>query len=457
MGGPKRPSIFGRFRSIFKATTEVKEEEKPPESLSRRVGLRIAIVGGGIGGLYAAVNMVKAGVDPEAITIIAKEWPTYSRHRLAEILADGSDVRAATLEAAEKVVRVGVNVMGGAEAVAVSIPGREILVRSGGREEELEYDTLVIASGGRPFIPPIPGASLKGVTTFHTLRDVETLRRLTKPSSIVVVGGGLIGLAAAVALRRLGHRVAVVEMRKALLPQVIDPEIAEPVRKYLTRVEGVKVVTSSAARKLVGDRRVRKVVLTSFSLSADAVVMATGVRPNTDFLRDSGLEMVKGAIKVDPHGRTSAPGVYALGDCALSLDLITGKYVYRPLGFIAAKYARFVALAIAGKPLKDDIESVGVIPTIYERIGSLRVYRVGLSASEARSLGLNAVVKVEPPSHGGRLWSADVLVDGVPVGWEAVVLGHEHVVKAVAKYSAVRAYRRVVRGRALSRGYVPRV
>ncbi len=455
MGGPKR-SLFGRFRSIFKVTTEVKEE-KPPESLSRRVGLRIAIIGGGIGGLYTAVNLIKTGVDPDAITIIAKEWPTYSRHRLASILAHGSDLRTAMLDAAEKVVRVGVNVMGGAEAVAVSIPGREILVRSGGSEEELEYDTLVIASGGKPFIPPIPGVSLRGVTTFHTLSDVEALRRLTRPSSVVVVGGGLIGLTAAVALRRLGHRVAVVEMRKALLPQVLDPEVAEPVRKYLTRVEGIKVITSSAARKLAGNGRVRKVVLTSFSLSADAVVMATGVRPNTDFLKESGLETVKGGVKVDPHGRTSAPGVYALGDCALSLDLVTGKLVYRPLGFVAAKYARFVAQAIAGKPLKDDIESVGVIPTIYERIGSLRVYRIGLNASEARSLGLNAVVRVEPPAHGGRLWSADVLVDDMPVGWEAVVLGHEHVVKSVAKYRAVRAYRRVVRGRALSKGYVPRV
>ncbi len=412
-------------------------EDEVKEAVSGRaegVG-NVLIVGGGIGGVYTVLNLIKEGVDPREITVVADEWPPYSRHRLPEALKCGC-LGGLELGVAEELIDAGVNVVSPARVVSIDPASREATVQRVGKgEEEVSYDHLVVATGGKPSIPPIPGIGLRGVTTFYGLGDVKRLLSLRGGDRAVVIGGGLVGVAAAISLRRRGLRVALVELKHSLLPQVIDPPLSEPLRKYLTGVEGIKLFLGSRVKRLLGSGRVTAVLTDSGVVSADAVVFATGVRPNSELLLRAGASNVRGAIIVDGWGRTSLASTYALGDCALSKDYITGKVTYRPLGFVAAHYAKYVAKAIAGKASGQG--TAGVVPTIYERFGKIRIYRLGLSGSEAHALGL-ADAEVRVTRHGNGVWEAEVVADGLIVGWESVVIGHKHVIPTVTYLSELR-------------------
>ncbi len=394
------------------------------EGLKEAISERVLIVGGGVGGVYTALNLIREGVDPRRITVVADEWPPYSRHRLPEALKCGY-LGGLELGVAKELMDAGVNVVSPARAVSIDPASKEVTIQRVGKgEEEVSYDCLVVATGGKPFLPPIPGIGLRGVTTFYGLNDIKRLLSL-RGGSAVVIGGGLVGVAAAISLRRRGLRVALIELKHSLLPQVIDPPLSEPLRKYLTDLEGIKLFLGSKVRKLLGHGRVTAVLTDSGAIGADAVVFATGVRPNSGLLLRAGASNVRGAITVDGWGRTSLVSTYALGDCALSKDYITGKVTYRPLGFVAAHYAKYVAKAIAGKASGEGTS--GVVPTIYERLGEVRVYRLGLSASEARALGLSDA-EAEVIRSGNNVWEAKVLAKGRVIGWELVAVGHEHVI-----------------------------
>ena len=386
---------------------------------------RTVIIGGGIGGVYTAMNLIREGFPAEGITIIAKEWPAYSRHRLAEFLASKSPFGRITLGLSERLPEMGVEVLAGAEAVSLDPEKKTVGVKTNGRTSEIEYGSLVIATGGRPFVPPIPGTELR--ITFHGSNNIEFLRALPRGSKTVVIGAGLVGLSAAVALRKLGHGVTVVEARERILPNLVEAPLAEFVEESL-REMGIQVLTSSLVEEVKGDGRVEGVRLKGGEeFEVKAVVMATGVRPNSGLLREDGRPN-----EIDEVGRTRLPGVYALGDCAMSRDFVTGEFVYRPLGFMAAHYAQLVARAIAGKPVADS----GVIPTVYESIGPVEVYGIGLSGSEAERLGVLGRIEVE----GGKNWrEAQVFgSDGSLIGWERVQSGHFHSVNSANAYITIR-------------------
>ena len=388
---------------------------------------RTVIVGGGIGGLYTAMNLIREGFPADGITIIAGEWPAYSRHRLSEFLSSKGPFGRIVLGLSRRLPGMGVEVLAGAEAVSLDPEKKTVGVRANGKTSEIEYGNLVIATGGRPFVPPIPGVDLKGVVSFHGSNDIEFLRSLPGGSKTVVIGAGLVGLTAAVALKKLGHGVTVVEARERVLPNLVETPLAEFLEERLRKM-GIEVLTSSLVEGVKGNGRVEGVKLRGGKeFEAKAVVMATGVRPNSNLLRKDGRP-----IEVDEAGRTRFPGVYALGDCAMSRDSITGEFVYRPLGFVAAHYARLVARAIAGKPFADR----GVIPTVYESVGPAEVYGIGLSGSEAERLGVLGRIEVEGGENWREAWIFDP--DGSLIGWERVHSGHFHSVNSANAYLTIR-------------------
>ncbi len=385
------------------------------------------IVGGGIGGVYTAMNLIREGFPPEKITIIAREWPAYSRHRLAEFLSSKVPFGRIALGLSKRLSWMGVRVLAGTEAISLDTAEKTVGIKTNGGTSEVEYGNLVVATGGRPFLPPIPGVGLKGVVTFHGSNDVEFLSSLPGGSRTVVIGAGLVGLTAAVALRKLGHGVTVIEARGRILPNLLEGPLAEFVGDHLTRL-GIQVLTSSLVEEVEGDEWVEGVRLRGREeFWAKSVVMATGVRPNSGLLRRDGRP-----IEVDEAGRTGFPGVYALGDCAMSRDFITGEFVYRPLGFVAGHYAQLVARAIVGRPVADR----GVIPTVYEAIGPVEVYAVGLSGAEAEKLGVLGDVEVEGENNWreARVFDAD----GRLIGWERVQSGHLHSVGSANAYLRIR-------------------
>ncbi len=389
----------------------------------------VVVVGGGLAGTYLALNLIREGLEGGEVALVANEWPPYTKHVLVPI-ACGEDPSTAYLGVSKELIKSGVKVLNNCLAEGIDLSRNEVRARCGSDYLTIKFKYLVIATGGKAFIPPIKGVNLRGITTLYTLDDATYLSKLRRSSKVLVVGAGLVGTSLTTKLISRGFRVGLIELKDHVLPQVIDHELSKVVEEYL-RSLGVVLKLGTEVIKFVGSGRVEGALLSNGFLSTDAVVLTTGVRPNTGLIQGSGIELSGGAVVINDYGMTSVSNVFALGDCALSKDLITGKYVYRPLGFVAAHYAKLIPkYLVRGEVVKDR----GVLPTIYEELGGAYVVRVGLSASEANSLGIPAEVRC---GKEGNLHYCEVLSYGDLIGWEAVATSHHHVIKSWMYYNEI--------------------
>jgi NADPH-dependent 2,4-dienoyl-CoA reductase/sulfur reductase-like enzyme len=288
---------------------------------------RIVIVGGVAAGMKTAARLRR--LDPQAhITVIDRgEKVSYGAcslpYFIEGLFADIDEVRRTPTgvlrdEGFFRKVK-GVEVRTGVEALAIDRQGRLLHVRDGasGRKEELPYDRLVLATGNRPILPPVPGIDLEGVLPLKSMEDAAALDSLSREAkSAVIVGGGLIGLEMAEALIRRGLKVTLLEMKEQVLPSALDFGMAALVHRELRR-QGVDLRLSEPLRRLEGEGgRVARAVTDGGSYPADLMVVAIGVRPDVGLAREAGLEIgPTGAIAVDSRMRTSDPAIYAAGDC----------------------------------------------------------------------------------------------------------------------------------------------
>ncbi|RSN50149.1 nitrite reductase (NAD(P)H) [Amycolatopsis sp. WAC 04197] len=223
---------------------------------------------------------------------------------------------------------------------------RKIVVTEAGHEQP--YDTLVLATGSRPFVPPVPGHDLPGCFVYRTIEDLDAIREAAqRPGrgrrSAVVIGGGLLGLEAAKALRDMGLSPHVVEMAPRLMPLQVDEGGGGLLRRLITDLDvTVHTGTSTDAIEPDGERYIARLG-NGTELDVDLVVFSAGIRPRDDLARSSGLEVgARGGILVDDTCRTADPAVYAIGECAA----VDGK-VY---GIVAPGYAmaEIVAARLTG-------------------------------------------------------------------------------------------------------------
>ncbi len=222
-----------------------------------------------------------------------------------------------------------------------------------GKRSLLPYDKLVLAMGSSPNRPPIPGIELAGISAATTLEEAEAIKNSVAGGGVnnaIVVGGGFIGLEIAVALGDMwGIPTAVVELTDHILPGFLSPTLAKMASKDL-RDNGVEVFTGEKVLRFEGEEgRVRAVVTDKRRLPADLVVMAAGIRPNTELAAAAGLTLTeRGLILVDEHMRTSDPDIYAGGDCVSVRNLVTGKPGWFPLGSMANRQGRVIGSNLAG-------------------------------------------------------------------------------------------------------------
>lgn len=260
-----------------------------------------------------------------------------------------------------------------------------------GHTDALPYDKLVLATGSRPFMPPIPGNDLDGVFTISDLhKAIEIKERLSRGEvgKVVIIGGGAIGIEMAEAFVDLwGIEASIVEFMPQVLPRIVSRTIAAMVEGEL-RKHGVTVYTNEAARQFVGEGgRIRKVVTNRRELEADLVVVAAGVRPRGELARDAGLLVSpQGAIVVNQRMQTSDPDIYAAGDCVETLHLVSGKKAYAPMGSIANRQGRVVADNLAGIPSV----FAGAVGSFIMKVFDACVGATGLSPETARMEGFDA-------------------------------------------------------------------
>jgi len=360
--------------------------------------MRLLVIGGVAAGLSAAARARR--IDPSleiavlekgaAISYGACGLPYYleGRVRRAEQLI------VYTPEYFRK--ERNIEVRTGARVVSISHPRREVALDGG---ERVHYDRLVIATGARPRTTDFEGATLPHVFTLHTLEDAERLKaylRDKQPKQAAVIGAGYIGLETADALRRNGLAVTVVEQG----PQVLGRGDAELTKAVRERLERFRVDLQLNTRISDVERY-------------DLVILATGLRPNVEIAVEAGVEVGRtGAIRVDEHMETNLPGVYAAGDCAEALHLVTGRPAYIPLGTTANKMGRVAGANAAGRRERFG----GVVGTAVLNIFGMGVAFSGLSVDQARREGFSPVsaritARSRPGYFGGKPITVELVAD----------------------------------------------
>ncbi len=256
-----------------------------------------------------------------------------------------------------------------------------------GRTSKLEYDKLMLATGGRPIKPDIKGIDLEGIHTLRSLEDGERLKKdVIKSNVIGIVGGGYIGVEVAEAVRKLGKRVLLFEMLDHIMP-TFDKEAALPIEEELKK-NHVELHLNEKVVEFIGNDRVTKVVTEKGSYKVDTVLLAVGVRPNIELAKRIGIELGEtGAIKVNEYMRTNIEDIYAGGDNTETVHLVTGKPTYIPLAPAANKMGRVAGENIAGGKAKFP----GVVGTSITKAFNLEVGKTGFSLKEALEHGFDAV------------------------------------------------------------------
>jgi NADPH-dependent 2,4-dienoyl-CoA reductase/sulfur reductase-like enzyme len=285
----------------------------------------IVIVGGGLAaGSLVGSYREAGGAEPVAV-VSSDDRPPYNRPPLSKgfLRGDIADEERTYVHPASFYAEHGVELRLGETVTGIDTAGRSIAVGGG---ERLGYGRLVIATGARPRRLPVPGADLAGVHAYRTLADATAVREAARRArAALVVGGSFIGSEVAASLRMLGLEVTIVEMGERLMPALASEELSHQLAAVY-RERGVDVRLGDSVAELHGDGDgVAGARLSSGAdVTADLVVVGVGVTPSTEVLEGTGIEVDDGVV-VDEGFRTSADGVYAVGDVARFPDRVVGR------------------------------------------------------------------------------------------------------------------------------------
>jgi len=345
--------------------------------------MRFVIIGNGVAGVTAAKSLAEGGTGTEVEVYAREAYHYYPRPRLQEFLAGQMEIEDVYFRPPTWYEERSIAVHLGTEVREIDTAGKRVILVGG---ESVAYDRLLLATGGHPFIPPIKGVDKQGVYALRTLDDAKAIReRATGAERAVVVGGGLLGLEAARALRALGIGVTVLEMAPFLLPRQLDAEGGSLLRELIGAM-GIDVVVGASAQAIVGEEWATGVELKDGErIDGDLTIISAGIRSNVNLARNAGLEVNRGVV-VDEHLQTSAEDIYAAGDVA--------EFQGRVYGIIPAalEQARAAALNMLGetsvyqgtmfsntlKVVGIDCASIGIVHPEGEGYEELRCSRAGV-------------------------------------------------------------------------------
>ena len=369
--------------------------------------MKIVVIGHGMVGHKFLESLQDSNLSHAEITILCEEpRPAYDRVHLSEFFAgksaeDLSLVQPGFFERSNLLLKLN------ARATAIDRKAKTVMASTG---EKLSYDKLVIATGSYPFVPPIPGRDRKDCFVYRTIEDLEAMKECgSRSESGVVVGGGLLGLECAKALRDMKLDTHVVEFAPRLMAVQVDETGARVLR---TRIEelGVKVHTARNTIEITNGHqaRHRMVFADGTWLETDMIVFSAGIRPRDELARDCGLSIgARGGIVVDNQCLTSDPDVYAIGECAVwngqLFGLVAPGY---DMARVAAKHLAGEAAEFSGADLSTKLKLMGVdVASVGDAHGSTAGSRSYQYTDERKQIYKKIVV-----SECGRYLLGAVLV-----------------------------------------------
>jgi NADPH-dependent 2,4-dienoyl-CoA reductase/sulfur reductase-like enzyme len=356
--------------------------------------MRLVILGGVAAGTKAASRARRLHPEIEITVYQEEPEPSISECGLPYLLSGVVEKRDRLVaRTPAKFAEKGVEVLVRHRVESIDATGKKLSVvdlRTGEAFEDV-YDRLVIATGARAVLPPVPGAELDGVFKLRFLTDSDEIGRYIderSPSKATIVGGGYIGLEVAENLCRLGMEVSLIEGedRVAL---AYGPEVSERVEAEL-EANGVGIYTGERVDGFTGEGRVGGVKFGGEDLETDLVIVGVGIKPNVELAAEAGVKIgATGTILVDRHMKTSLPDVWAAGDCAETTNLVSGRPAWVPLGDTANQMGRVAGTnAATGEEI---LEFPGVLGTGIFKVFDLDVGKTGLSEAEAEDAGFEVV------------------------------------------------------------------
>lgn len=358
---------------------------------------RLVVIGANAAGMSAASQARRR--DPELqVTVFDKgEWISYSACGLPYLvggLVSGPDALVARTP--EQFRKQGIEVKLHHMVASIDTAAQTVdVVDDHGAHHHEPYDVLMLATGAHPIQPQVDGLNLQGVFNLYRMPDALALRHFIAtehPKRAVIVGGGYIGLEMAENLHRQGLDLALVE-RSPKLFAALDDGMSDEIGKELQRHNVDLSLGDSVLAACCGGDRVQIVQTKQGEIQADLVLLSVGIRPNVQLAHEAGIRIGEtGAIAVDEHQRTSAPNVYAAGDCAEHFHRILHKPAWMPLGTNANKQGR-----VAGDNIGGGNERFrGILGTAITRVFDLEVGITGLGEQQAEQAGITYVsAKVE--------------------------------------------------------------
>lgn len=354
--------------------------------------MKIIVIGAVAAGTKAAAKIKRElGNGAEVLVITRERDISYAGcglpYYIGGVIEDRSELLQNTPESFAGLT--GVTMRCGVEAKGLDAAAKAVTAvdLESGEELRLEYDKLVIATGARPVMPNIPGIDLPGVFALRNPSDADAVLEAVNAGMkrAVIVGGGLIGVEMAENLSKRGVRVSIIDMAPHILPG-FDADFADYVENLLAD-NGIPVFLGDGVTEIEGTDKVTKLRTAKRGIKTDAVIMSVGVRPNTEWLAGSGIELAKnGSIVVDDYMRTNIEDVYAAGDVVMVKNRVTGRDMWTPMGSSANLEGRQCAKTVAGTARHG---FRGVLGTTVVQLPGIIAGKTGLGRDAAGAEGLD--------------------------------------------------------------------
>jgi len=365
--------------------------------------MKIAVIGGVAAGTSAAAKASRTNKGAEIVIFEKDEDISYAGCGLPYYISGVTESRdKVVINSPEEFEgSYGVEIKIRHEVIDINKEEKTLTYRNleTGTEGTYKYDKLIITTGAKPIIPPIKGIDLKNIQPLRTVKDADLIKeQIGDKKKVSIIGAGLIGLEMAESFSELGKEVTVIELQDKILPPFSE-DITKYVDQHL-RDQGVNLILGDGVNSFEGEQQVKKVITSSGrEIETDFVLLSLGIKPEISLAKEADIKIGEtGAIEVNEKMETNIDDIYAAGDCAETINLLTDEKVWIPMGSTANKQGR-----IAGENAAEgNNHHLGVFQTAITKIFDYTVAKTGIDETEASENGYEPiVVTITGANHAG--------------------------------------------------------